>query len=112
MHIHNNLQFYGDVHELRQPGVEIKQTLFWNNAESEYKYYELKKVRGVFTFVDGLRYFTVNDSLIHLKLDNQPIKACGQEHGTASATHLLPRVAELGLNPLWTLLARAARMHN
>ena len=39
----------------------------------------LLMVRVTFTFIDGTRYFTANDSLIHLKIDKEPVKSCGQE---------------------------------
>ena len=39
----------------------------------------LKKVRGIFSFVDGVRYFTANESLIYLRIDKQLIKSCGQK---------------------------------
>ena len=56
-----------------------EDTYYWNHDEPECKNYELKKVRDIFTFVDGVRYFTANDSLIHLKIDKQHIKACWQK---------------------------------
>ena len=33
-----------------------EDTYYWNHDEPKCKYYELKKVRGIFTFVDGVRY--------------------------------------------------------
>ena len=56
-----------------------EETYFWNHDEPKCKYYELKKVKGIFTFIDGVRYFTANDSLIHLRIDKDPVKACGQK---------------------------------
>ena len=56
-----------------------EDTYYWNNDEPECKYYELKKVKGIFTFVDGVRYFTANDSLIHLRIDKDPVKAGSQK---------------------------------
>ena len=53
-----------------------EDTYYWDHDEPECKYFELKKVRGILTFVDGVRYFPANDSQIHLKIDRQPIKTC------------------------------------
>ena len=56
-----------------------EESYFWSNKRPKCKFYELKKVRGTFTFIDGTRYFTANDSLIHLKVDKEPITSCGQK---------------------------------
>ena len=56
-----------------------EESYFWLNKRPKCEFYELKKVRGTFTFIDGTRYFTANDSLIHLKIDQEPITSCGQK---------------------------------
>ena len=58
-----------------------EETSYWDHYEPEYKYYELMgyELRGIFTFVERVRYYTTNASLINLRIDKESVKACGQK---------------------------------
>ena len=56
-----------------------KERYIWDFKAPKCNLYDLKKVRGTFTFIAREIFFTADKELIHLKIDEQPEIECGRK---------------------------------